>query len=505
MIKCSRCKKYNHYASLCKNTGAVHQLDESSNADTDSDSSGIAYLDEIKEIPLMEVRPSNESVNEWHQEVYLENICVNFKLDIGAAVNVIPLSVYEKLSTKQELKPPSKFIRAYGGTIIKPVGEISLISSVKNRTARFKYLVVKQDTTALLSLKACVELNLVKRVDSVSTNQQKAEENDFIKKNKTLVEGLGKFPGKQKINIVENAQLPNVPPRRIPSSLKRGVKRALDRLARKGIIEKVNKPTAQHCINHLVVVEKDDKNLRLCLDPRELNGLIITQHHLLPTISEIAEKLKYNKYFTVLDLKDGYHQIELDEDSSNLCCFATPFGIYKYKRLPFGLTCSSEIFQGRMEEEFGDIPNVMVFQDDILIHAKTEEEHDRALKEVMLRAKKLNIKFNLDKLQYKKSAVRYVGFIYDKDGRHIDHQRIEALLALDPPTTKKKLQKCMGMFNYIRDFIPDMSAVTAPLRELLKDNVHFQWLPSHDQAFAKLKALVVQAPVLANFDPKKQI
>lgn len=501
-VKCTKCKKSNHFAAMCKSARSVHYLDGVDDENSFSDSDELEYLEEIKVVPCDSV---NSSSKEWFQKVFLENSLVNFKLDIGASVNTISLEIFNKLNSAVLLQPTSISLQVFGGQIIKPVGQANLMCQVNGKVMKLNFQIVNETTQPLLGLQACSNLNLVKRVEAIKSTQVNVEKNKLINSNPELFKGLGKFPEKFNIKIKDNSILPNEPPRRIPSSLKSNFKKALDKLINQGIIEKVDEISTNHCVSNLVVVEKQNGDLRFCLDPQALNDLIITQHYLLPTTAEISEKLQFNKFYSVFDLKDGYHQIELDETSSNLCCFSTPFGIFKYKRLPFGISCASETFQERNERIFGDISNVLIYQDDILVFAKTEAEHDRAVQAIIQRALQYGIKFNSNKLQYKQSSVKYVGFVFSEEGRRLDDSRVEALLSIESPSTKKELQRCIGMFNYVRDFIPNMSAIIAPLRNLLKDDIVFQWLPIHEKSFNELKNLVANSPVLVNFNPSVAI
>ena len=134
---------------------------------------------------------------------------------------------------------------------------------------------------------------------------------------------------------------------------------------------------------------------------------------------------------------------------------------------------------------------MLVYQDDILAFGKTKAEHDQAVQAIIVqRAKQYNIKFSISKLHYCVSEVWYVGFIYNEAGLRFENERIEALLEIKAWNTQKKLQSCIGVFNFERDFIPNMSSVTAPLRELLKNNVVFHWRPAHNEASKKLKELI---------------
>jgi len=135
----------------------------------------------------------------------------------------------------------------------------------------------------------------------------------------------------------------------------------------------------------------------------------------IPTLEVIKLNLLNKKYFTLLDLRDGFYQCELDQKSQNYCCFSTPFGGYKYLRLPFGLSSAPEKFQQITSKYFGDIKNVNVYFDDILVSGSTIEEHDLALNEVIKNSRKFNIKFNSVKLQYKVPKVKFLGFLFSRE------------------------------------------------------------------------------------------
>ena len=139
-----------------------------------------------------------------------------------------------------------------------------------------------------------------------------------------------------------------VPPRKIPVALKDRLKEELTKMEDMGVIEKVEKAT--DWVNALVVAEKPNGKLRICLDPRPLNKAIKRQHYRLPTSEEIFSMMTGAQVFSKIDASNGYWQIPVDERSSDLLTFATVFGRYKFKRMPFGIHSASEIFKGRWEK-----------------------------------------------------------------------------------------------------------------------------------------------------------
>lgn len=206
----------------------------------------------------------------------------------------------------------------------------------------------------------------------------------------------------------------------------------------------------------------------------------------------------------MLDLKDGFWHAALDAESSMLCSFSTPHGIYRFKKLPFGISTAPEIFQYLTDQVFGETGGIVYF-DDILIPGKDLVEHDKVMNKVLEMARLENVKFNPNKIQYRLSEVKFLGLLWAKNQIKVDPERTRAIQALQPPKTRHMLQKVVGTFNHLRKFIPQMGTIAFPLCELLLSAVSFKWLPVHDEAFQKLKDCVSNAPVLVPFDPSKPI
>ena len=166
----------------------------------------------------------------------------------------------------------------------------------------------------------------------------------------------------------------------------------------------------------MVTIIKPTGKLCICTDPRDLNRAIEREYYPTRTIEEVVTRMPNAKVFSVLDASSGFWQIELDPESAKLCTFNTPFGRYMFKRLPFGLTCSQDIFQRVMSEMMEDIEGVEVVVDDILIWGENDDQHDSRLAKVVERAKHRNLKLNKEKCQIKKVEIPYLGHILSKEG-----------------------------------------------------------------------------------------
>jgi len=153
----------------------------------------------------------------------------------------------------------------------------------------------------------------------------------------------------------------------------------------------------------MVIVTKKDGSLRICLDPRDLNLAMKRSHYPTPTLDDVTNCLKDAKVFSVFDAKNGYWQVELTEESSKLTTFNTPFGRYRWLRMPFGICAAGEVFQQRMKEALCNVPGTMVIADDILVvgKGKTMREamsnHDDNVQKLMQTLVEKNIKLNSEK------------------------------------------------------------------------------------------------------------
>lgn len=496
---CNICKGKNHFAPVCsqknKKLHVVTFPNENYNGEEHF------YINMISEQKLSyEVKNNNSADSSWLEKIKIDNYLIEFKLDTGADVNVIPLKIFNliKKSKSYKLKPISIQLEAYGGFQIKPIGCVEFLCESKHGFSLENFYVVDVNSKPVLSGKSSVKMGFIKRINSIDDSKI-----NFINKNKIVFEGTGKFPEKCKISIKSNAVPCSMPPNRIPLKLINPLKNKLHEMEKNKIICKLDEPS--EWVSKLVIVEKPNKDLRLCLDPQELNKNIVQDYFVIPTLDDLSSKLANKEYFTVLDLKEGFWQVELEEASSRICAFSTPFGCYRFLRLPYGINVSCEVFQRFNNKYFGDIEGVHIYVDDILIAAKTLEEHDSILEKVIQRAKEINVRFNPDKLQYRVNNVKYIGHMFSKDGVSVDDSRISAIINYEIPKNQKDLQRYLGMINYLRNYIPNLAEISTPLRELLKKKNDWCWLPIHNEVIKKLNEIITNTPVLKNFDETKSI
>ncbi|CAC5383949.1 unnamed protein product [Mytilus coruscus] len=327
---------------------------------------------------------------------------------------------------------------------------------------------------------------------------------DPVKSFPKVFTGLGCLEKPYHIKIYSSVNPVINPPRKIPAALREKLKGTLKEMEDKEVIRKVDEPT--DWVNSLVVVEKPKTGkLRICLDPRNLNKAIKEKHFALPTIEDITTRLTGAKYLSKLDCNNGYWQLRMDKESQLLTTFNSPFGRYCFLRMPFGIRSAQEVFQKRVSQLFENLKGVETDIDDILVWGTTRQEHNDRLRSVLNRCQEVGLTLNAEKCKFRVKEVTYIGHTLSADGVRPDQEKIRAIKEMPAPTDKKGVQRLLGTINYLAKFVPNMSAVTEPIRKLLKEEHEFIWTHEQQQAFEKLKDIITKNPVLSFYDVSKPV
>ena len=352
--------------------------------------------------------------------------------------------------------------------------------------------VVHADRRPLLSGNASKKLGLIQRIHTI----------DEMAKYPELRQATGTLPGTYSLKIDPTVQPVVHGPRRQPRPLVSKVIAKLREMEDNGHITKVTEPT--DWVSSMVTVVKNDK-LRICSDPRDLNKAIRREHYPIPTVEEVVSSMPGAKVFSKIDAKSGFLQIKLDYESSLLTTFNTPIGRFRWLRLPFGIKSAPEIFQRIMDNMLEDIDGARAVMDDILVAGRTPQEHDQILRKVMRRAMEWNLRLNFDKCEIKKSKVSYVGHQVTENGLQADPSKIKAVRDMPVPQSKEDIRRFLGLVQYLSKFIPSMSAIDSPLRDVVKSKSEFYWYKVQQQSLERLKEVCCTTPVLAYYDTSKDV
>ena len=252
-----------------------------------------------------------------------------------------------------------------------------------------------------------------------------------------------------------------------------------------GVIRKVDEPT--DWVSSMVIVEKPNKTLRICLDPRNLNTAVKREHFQLPTIEETTSRMSGTKVFSKLDANHGYWQLKLDSESELLTTFNTTFGRYCYQRAPFGINSIQEVYQKRILQLFDDLESVETDIDDILAWGRSQEEHDTRLKNALNRCEQIGLTLNNDKCVINSSSLTYIGHELSSEGVKLDKMKLKAISEMPALNDRIGVMRLLGTVNYLSKFIPNMSQVTEPIRLLLRQYIEFQWNYGQETAFKQIK------------------
>ena len=343
----------------------------------------------------------------WSMSLRTKGIMVNFKLDTGAQVNVLPRSVYCRLTSKPVLEPAKIRLMPYGLSRPLPVDGQCLCQVEHETTHHLQFYVVPATASPILGLNACQNLGLVKRIAEVDRNDNQIVKDVVLKDYSTVFGTPGLLRDHvYQIRLKEGAVPYSVfAPRRVKLPLLPKLRNELERMQKMGIIQEVVEPT--DWIAPMVPVLKKNGQIRVCIDFSELNKSIRRERFQIPVAEEIFAKMHGSKCFTTLDAESGFWQIPLNESSSLLTTFITPFGRFRCLRLPFGITSGPEIFQRVMRQILAGIDGCDCFIDDIVVWGVNEEEHDQRLRRVLEKCKASGLKLNMSKCQLRKQEVKF--------------------------------------------------------------------------------------------------
>ena len=432
---------------------------------------------------------------------------LEFKIDTGSQVNVIPERMFSQLQYSAPLKKPERHLSAYTRDKLDVLGRCKIKCNYKHQDSEIEFYVVKTQSSPILGLKSCLDLELIKLIYSVYHSvtpesydnaglDKAAVLNDFA----DVFEGIGLIPGECTIHIDPNAVPVVHPPRRVPFAIREALKKELDRMENADIIAKVTTPTKW--VNSLVVFEKAPGKLRVCLDPQDLNKAILRPHYPMRTLDDVMPQLSGARYFTKLDARSGYWAIKLENQSSFLTTFNTPYGRYRFLRLPFGIKASQDEFQYHIDQCYEGLSGVQTIVDD-----RTRAEHDLNLRKVLQRSREKGIKLNADKLEVGLTEVHYFGNVLSAEGLKPDPQKVAATRDMNSPRDKSELETVLGMINFLARFAPNLSEITSPMRQQLHKEAEFVWDSPQQESFQKVEDILTQnpGPVLAYYDPSMEL
>lgn len=437
-------------------------------------------------------------------------------IDSGADVNTVSMEVLDALMDSDPINSTILNLRQGTDRPLKAYATPSSIPVVATFVAELfitpdrprlleKFYVVK-DAKALLGRSTAMRYSLLKMGLNVPIqDDQTPDESHLLPGEMRIVSTSDEFP---KFNVppVLLAYDKNLPPSRhvftsIPPAFKEETSRRLDELLSSGIIEKVTCDMDRSFCSSLLVVPKGKCDIRLVVDLRGPNKCIVRTPFKMPTLESIVSDLHGATWFSTIDLSSAFYHVVLHEDCRHLTNFFAGDTTYRFKRLPFGLCNSPDIFQEILQTVIlADCPGTVNYLDDVLVSGATKEEHDRNLQIVLRRFREHNVLLNAAKCVFGKQSVTFIGFRLSQDGWSVDDDKRKAIENFRRPESLSEVKSFLGLMNFTERFIVNSAEKTEKLRALTKSNT-FYWSQKEEEEFIYLKSEALNSIVkLGYFD-----
>ena len=527
---CNKCKGKNHFASECCRNKSPTQQQHTANRNNSLEPVGFIAGTQVSNIVansgVEPTPPMHVTVKSMDGTVLKENVLSI--PDSGSPTNIMSEAVFKSLAIPMRiLKPTKQDLCSCEREQLQLIGEFKAMIQINERETQTLIKVSKNTTGFLLGWRTMQKLgilhdefpnpvysisplnvvsDLLKNIPEKPSESDKENVKrdlmqvyaDVFDDSKILQPMIG---DPMKIHIKEGAiPFAVTAARKVPFALRKQVREKLQQMCDQGIIRRVGDEATQWC-HPLVIVRKSDGGVRICTDFTKLNKQCARPHYPQRTPKDAVDSVRRSdKYFSVLDAKNGYWQLELDEVSQPLTTFISSEGRFCYLRAPQGLLSAGDEFNRRGDVALMGVENVEKVVDDMLVHTETFPEHVKNIVEVLERCRKNKITLSPSKFQFAADEVHFVGYEVGAEGVKADCKKVEAIAKFPQPTNLTQLRSFFGLVNQLGQFSKDVSAAAEPLRPLLKQKNIFQWTAAHTNAFEKVKEALCAPPVLAPFD-----
>ena len=464
---------------------------------------GIHALNTKKKDDIEQVN-SVKSVKPYYAEMSIEGKSIKMEVDTGASRTTISEHVYETQFKHVQLRPTDVLLRSYTGDVVPIIGELSVNVCHEEQKHKLNLLVVRGKCPSLLGRDWLGEIRLnwanVFIVSGNDVNTMLKRYCDVFVPDSKGIQGL-----RAHVKVKTDVQPVYQKPRPVPYALLQKVDEEYDRLIANNILYPVD---YSHWGTPVVCVQKADGEIRICGDYKQVNQRITSDGYKLPNIQDLLAKLTQGnqpKVFSCLDLSGAFNQLLLDEEAAKVLVLNTHRGLLATKRLTYGVKVAPAQFQAAIDKILAGIPNVTSYIDDVLVATRDEQEHLETLKKVLARFEKYNVKLNKSKCQFLKREAKYLGHKISGDGIKPLQNKVDAIKKAPIPKDVTELKSFLGMVNFYRKFVKNMSSELHPLYELPRGDAQFRWKSEQQKAFNFAKDAVTNAEVLAHYDPDKDL
>ena len=460
--KCANCRKVGHFARVCKSPArSVKALQEDHSKEDDVEE--VEVEDHIYELNIWAVNvksskrrykyrsPTVDSHLDFKFRLVVNNKVVSILADTGARISVCGEKQARAWGIYDKMEPSSAKVRPYCSSPIPVKGEVTCGVTYNDRTVPVRFFILEGSCSPILSGRSAVELgiisvgdkdgsgiNPVMVVDRDSADGGKEfndEIHNILSKYPQNFKGLGKLQGHLVKLYADPSVKPVVsPPRVIPYHLKSRFNEALETMLKDDVIEvhPANEPAPW--VSCPVIVPKPDSSLRITMDARNVNKAIQSNNHPIPRYEDIKSQLSGKRFFSKLDFKSAFWQLELDPESRKYTVFYGAENLlYRYKRLLMGFKPAQGELNMALKPVFAHIPNVFLIHDDLVIATESREEHMAAIIAVMEAILKAGFTLNPTKCVFGLSQIKFWGMLISAEGVRPDPEKVRALEHLARP------------------------------------------------------------------------
>lgn len=288
-------------------------------------------------------------------------------------------------------------------------------------------------------------------------------------------------------------------PYRISATERRVIEEEVQRMLKEDVIQPSDSPWS----SPVVLVKKKSGEWRFCVDYRKLNKITKKDVYPLPRIDDALDCLAGAKIFSMMDLKSGYWQIEVDEKDREKTAFVTPDGLYEFKVMPFGLCNAPATFERMMDTVLKGLKwNIcLCYLDDIIVYASDFREHQKRLRRVLRCIREAGLSLNSRKCSFGRKKLTILGHMVDANGIYPDPDKVSAVSKFPVPKNITDVRSFLGLCSYYRRFIRNFADIAKPLHDLVKKDSKFSWNVAQRESFETLKKLLSRDPVLGHFLP----
>nr|XP_037276745.1 uncharacterized protein K02A2.6-like [Rhipicephalus microplus] len=486
--RCSKCHKRGHFQAVC---GMRREQNVRTVRNDGASEEGVLTVLAVRQVERRTLVV----------DVVVENEPLQLLVDTGSSVSILPDHVYrDKFANRFPLTAATATLRDFSQKKIPVLGWFTARVVRGKNSACLRFYVVPQGV-ALLGLDAVHQLQLNIIGSTLECLQVTASPQSLPSE---LCEFSFLFADKLGLakNFVHSVKLrADIKPvaakvRRLPLTLRDKVAAELTRLLDAGIIERVS---AAEWVSPIVVVQKKDGTIRLCVDLREPNKAVVIDGFPLPHTEELLHALSGAAWFSKLDLAAAYHQVELAEESREITTFITHEGLFRFCRVCFGLASAPAAFQRMMQEILKGCKGVLFYIDDIIVFGKTKHEHNRNLREVLHRIAEAGLQLN-QKCLFAVKELSFLGHHVSARGLAPLKSKVDAVMKAQTPADVVSLRSFLGLIGYYSHFLPNYAEVVEPLRRLLRKGQKFVWDQSTEESFCRVKKMLSSCGVVAMFN-----